>query len=178
MTTTSLYSKMPASDMIAVKNLGPLQPLELSPDHHDYLHPQDYSSSGTTYGDIDMPAEEFYQVHTTNLNRPPNVSTITPRKPINSPPSGRPTPRRSPGPIYLPANIYKLLSDVAIKELKKHNATTRSTPPPKRAVNPHDTDPQPEKTPTDAPTSDPTPPDSPVDTDLDTLSPVKPSLHP
>ena len=33
-----------------------------------------------------------------------------------------------------------------------HNATTRSTPPPKRAVNTHDTDPQPEKTPTDAPT--------------------------
>ena len=79
-----------------------------------------------------MPAEEFYQVHTTNLNRPPNVSTITPRKPTSSPPPGRPTPRRSHGPIFLPANIYKLLSDVAIKELKKHNATTRSTPPPKR----------------------------------------------
>ena len=90
-----------------------------------------------------MPAEEFYQVHTTNLNRPPNVSTLTPRKPTNAPPPGRPNPRRSPGPIYLPANIYKLLSDVAIKELKKHNATTRSTPPPKRAVNPHDTDPHP-----------------------------------
>ena len=80
-------------------------------------------------------AEEFYQVHTTNLNRPPTVSTLTPRKPINSSPPGRPNPRRSPGPIYLPANIYKLLSDVAIKELKKHNAMTRSTPPPKRAVN-------------------------------------------
>ena len=104
---------------------------ELSHDQHDYPYPQDYSSSGTTYGGIDMPAEEFYQVHTTNLNRPPKVSTITPRKPTSSPPPGRPTPRRSPGPIFLPANIYKLLSDVAIKELKKHNATTRSTPPPK-----------------------------------------------
>ena len=50
---------------------------DLSPDHHDYLHPQDYSSSGTTYGGIDMPAEEFYQVHTTNLNRPPTASTLT-----------------------------------------------------------------------------------------------------
>ena len=102
---------------------------ELSPDQHDNPYPQDYSSSGTTYGGIDMPAEEFYQVHTTNLNRPPPVSTITPRKPTPSPPTGRPNPRRSPGPIFLPANIYKLLSDVAIKELKKHNATTRSTPP-------------------------------------------------
>ena len=134
---------------------------ELSHDHHDNPYPQDYSSSGTTYGGIDMPAEEFYQVHTTNLNRPPSVSTLTPRKPIPSPPTGRPTPRRSPGPIFLPANIYKLLSDVAIKELKKHNATTRSTPPPKRAVNTHDTDPHPEHPPTETPTGDPTPPPPP-----------------
>ena len=107
----------------------------LYPDQHDNPNPQDYSSSGTTYGGIDMPAEEFYQVHPTNLNRPPSVSTITPRKPIPSPPPCRPNPKRSPGPIFLPANIYKLLSDVAIKELEKHNATTRSTPPPKSAVN-------------------------------------------
>ena len=65
---------------------------DLSPDHCEYLHPQDYSSSGTTCGGIDMPAEEFYQVHTTNLNRPPTVSTLTPRKPLTSPPAGRPTP--------------------------------------------------------------------------------------
>ena len=103
---------------------------ELSHDQHDNPSLQDYYSSGTTYGGIDMPAEEFYQVHTTNLNRPPNVSTITPRK--SSPPPGSPTPKRSPGPIFLPANIYKLLSDVAIKELKKHNATTRSNPPPQK----------------------------------------------
>ena len=121
-----------------------------------------------------MPAEEFYQVHTTNLNKPPPVSTITPRKPTPSPPTGRPNPRRSPGPIFLPASIYKLLSDVATKELKKHNATTRSTPPPKMAVNTHDTDPRPEKQPTDTPTGDPTPPphththtDSPAEPDLD-----------
>ena len=120
-----------------------------------------------------MPAEEFYQVHTTNLNRPPNVSTITPRKPTTAPPTGRPTPRRSPGPIFLPANIYKLLSDVAIKELKKHNATTRSTPPPKRAVNTHDTDPHPEKPPTDTPIGDLTPPDSTADPDLDNTEPCE-----
>ena len=146
---------------------------DLSPDHPDHLYPQDYSSSGTTYGGIGMPAEEFYQVHTTNLNRPPTVSTLTPRKPINSPPSGRPASRKSHGPMYLPANIYKLLSDVVIKDLKKHNATTRSTPPPKRAVTTHDTDPQPEQTPTDTPTSDPTPPDSPVDNDLDNTEPCE-----
>ena len=120
-----------------------------------------------------MPAEEFYQVHTTNLNRPLSVSTLTPRKPIPSPPPARPTPRRSPGPIFLPANIYKLLSDVAIKELKKHNATTKSTPPPKRAVNTHDTDPHPEHPPTDTPAGDPTPPESPADHDLDNTEPCE-----
>ena len=146
---------------------------ELSPDQHVNPYPQDYSSSGTTYGGIDMPAEEFYQVHTTNLNRPPSVSTITPREPPPSPPPGRPNPRRSPGPIFLPANIYKLLSDVAIKELKKHNATTRSTPPPQRAVNTHDTDPYPDHPPTDTPTGDPTPPASPADPDLDNTEPCE-----
>ena len=119
---------------------------ELSYDKHDNPWPQDYSSTGTTYGGIDMPAEEFYQVHTTNLTRPPTVSTLTPRKPPTAPPTGKPNPRRSLGPIFLPANIYKLLSDVAImKELKKHNATTRSTFPPKKAVNTHDTDPTPRR---------------------------------
>ena len=147
---------------------------ELSPDQHDNPYPQDQSSSGTTHGGIDMPAEEFYQVHTTNLNRSPHVSAITPRKPTPSPPTGRPNPRKSPGPIFLPANIYKLLSDVAIKELKKHNATTRSTTPPKRAVNTHDTDPHPEHPPTDTPKGYPTPPpppDSPADPDLDNTEP-------
>ena len=62
---------------------------------------------------------------------------------------------------------------MAIKELKKHNATTRSTPPPKRAVNTHGTDPSPEKPPTDTPTGDPTPPESPADPDLDNTEPCE-----
>ena len=68
-------------------------------------------------------------------------------KPTTAPPTGRPTPRRSPGPIFLPANIYKLLSDVAIKELKKAQCHHQIHPPPKRAVNTHDTDPHPEQAP-------------------------------
>ena len=78
---------------------------ELSHDQHDKPYPQDYSSTGTTYGGIDMPVKEFYQVHTTNLNRPPNVSTITPRKPTIAPPTGRPTPRRFLDPsFFLPTS--------------------------------------------------------------------------
>ena len=44
---------------------------------------------------------------------------------------------------------------------------------PKRAVNTHDIDPQPDKNPTDTPTGDPTPPASPVDTDLDNTEPCE-----
>ena len=62
---------------------------------------------------------------------------------------------------------------MANKELKKHNATTRSTPPPKRAVNSHTTDPHPEHPPTDTPTGDPTHPESPVDPDLDIFEPCE-----
>ena len=142
--------------------------------HDSRSHPQLQLTIFLRLG-IDMPAEEFYQVHTTNLNRPPSVSTFTPRKPTPSPPTDRPTPRRSPGPIFLPANISKLLSDVSIKELKKHNATTRSTPPPKRAVHTHDTEPHPDHPPTDTPTGDPTP-QIPLQTLLwTTLNPVRPS---
>ena len=124
-----------------------------------------------------MPAEEFYQVRTTNFNKPPSISTITPRKPPPPfPSSWQDHPQKVPWPhlpIFLPANIYKLLSDVAIKELKKHNATTRSTPPPNRSVNTHDTDPLPEHPPADTPTGDPTPPDSPADPDLYNTEPCE-----
>ena len=148
---------------------------ELSSDQHDTPSLQDYSSPCTTYGGIDMPTEEFYQVHTTNLNRPPHVSTLTPRKPTPSHPPGRPNHKRSPGPIFLPTNIYKLLSDVAIKELKKHNATTRSTPPPNSAGNNHHIDPPPEHTPTETPRGDPTRQIALQTLIWTTLNPVKPS---
>ena len=147
----------------------------LSHDQHHNPYPQDSSSSGTTYGGIDMPAEEFYQVHTTNPKRPPNVSTITPRKPTSSAPPGRPTPRRSPGPIFLPANIYKLLSDVAIKQLKKHNANTRSNPPPKGLLIPMTQTLPPNIHPLTLPQviQPPPPPDSPADPDLDNTEPCE-----
>ena len=62
---------------------------------------------------------------------------------------------------------------MAINDLKKHNASTRSAPPPERAVNTHDTDPHPEHPPNDTPTDDPTPPESPVDPDLDNTEPCE-----
>ena len=70
---------------------------DLSPDQPDNPYHQDSSSSGTTDGGIDMPADEFYQVHTTNINRPPNVSTPTPRRPTAAPPPP-PPPLADPTP--------------------------------------------------------------------------------
>ena len=145
---------------------------DLSPDHPDNLYPEDYSSSGTTYSGIDMPAEEIYQVHTTNLDRPHTVSTLTPRKPINAPPPGRPTLRRSPGPIYLLADIYKLLSDVAMNELKS------TMPPPDPHFHPEGLSiPMTQTlTPKRHPLTLPQviqPPDSSVDPDLDNTEPCE-----
>ena len=84
---------MPALGIIVLTHLSPLQPLELPTNmislmtsmttHTPKITPP---QAPLTYGGIDMPAEEFYQVHTTNLNRPPSVSTLTPKKPIPSPP--------------------------------------------------------------------------------------------
>ena len=125
---------------------------DLSPDHHEYLHPKDYSSSGTTYGGIDMPernSSRFILPTSIGLQLSPPLPLGNLSIPLLL---GDPTPEGLLGPS---SSIYKLLSDVAIKELKKHNATTRSTPPPKSAVNTHDTDTQPKEEPTETPTSDP-----------------------
>ena len=71
--------------------------------------------------------------------------------------------------------LFRLKNDFMYSVFNKsmHNATTRSTPPPKRAVNTNDTDPHPEQPPTDTPTGDPTPPDSPADHDLDNTEPCE-----
>ena len=145
MTTTSLYSKMHALGMIATSNLGPLLPLEL-PINMNYLR----TSTTTLIPRITPPQAPPMVALTCQLKNSTRFTLLTLIDLLISPP----LPLRSqllplllvdppPGPIFIPANIYKLLSDVAIKELKKHNATTRSTPPPKWAVNTHDTDPSP-----------------------------------
>ena len=73
------------------------------------------------YGGIDLPPDEFYQVHALSSRHPPSQRPQSqhsgPTKPI----------RRYDGPIFLPPQIYKLLSQDAMKALKAYNteATTR-----------------------------------------------------
>ena len=84
------------------------------------------------YGGIDLPPDKFYQVHALSSGHPPSPRTgLPPRPPFRpqSQHSGSTTPiRRYDGPIFLSPQIYKLLSQAAMKALKayKTKAINRS----------------------------------------------------
>ena len=77
------------------------------------------------YGGIDLPPDEFYQVHALSSRHPPPQRPGQPTRPPFRPPSqnSRPTNpiRRYDGPIFLPPQIYRLLSKDALKALKAYN---------------------------------------------------------
>ena len=77
------------------------------------------------YGGIDLPPDEFYQVHALSSRHPPPQRPGQPTRPPFRPPSqnSRPTNpiRRCDGPIFLPPQIYRLLSEDALKALKAYN---------------------------------------------------------
>ena len=86
MTTTLLFSIIPVSGMISQKSKPSAAPRAAN--QHD-LHTEpsiltesiDHSDSGTLYGGIDMAADDFYRVYTTNFKKPPQVGSLIPRKP-------------------------------------------------------------------------------------------------
>ena len=71
------------------------------------------------YGGIDPPPDSFYQVHTLSSRHPPSPRPGHPSRPSCRPqsqPSGPTKPiRRYDGPIFLPPQIYMLLSQDAMK---------------------------------------------------------------
>ena len=77
------------------------------------------------YGGIDLPPDEFYQVHTFSSRHPPSPRPDNPSRPpfrTQSLDSGpQKSIRRYDGPIFLPPQIYKLLSQDAMKALKAYN---------------------------------------------------------
>ena len=127
------------------------------------------------YGGIDLPPDEFYQVHALSSRHPPSQRPGQPSRPPFRPQSQHPRPtkpiRRYDGPIFLPPQIYKLLSQDAMKALKAYNteAITRFH---QRKV--HNTEivetpqddppgpPVPENDPPDLPESDLNIPDDPI----------------
>ena len=127
------------------------------------------------YGGIDLPPDEFYQVHALSSRHPPSQRPGQPSRPPFRPQSQHPRPpkpiRRYDRPIFLPPQIYKFLSEDAMKALKSYNteAITRFH---QRKV--HNTEivetpqddppgpPVPENDPPDLPESDVDIPDDPI----------------
>ena len=79
------------------------------------------------YGGIDLPSDAFYQIHALSSRHPPSTRPGSPLKPPFRPQS-QPSTIRTPkvfkmcdGPIYLPPQIYKLLSQDAMKALKAYS---------------------------------------------------------
>ena len=77
------------------------------------------------YGGIDLPPDEFNQVHALSSRHPPPQRPGQPTRPPFRPQSQNPRPtnpiRRYDGPIFLPPQIYRLLSEDALKALKAYN---------------------------------------------------------
>ena len=77
------------------------------------------------YGGIDLPPDEFYQVHTLSSRHLPSPRPGNPSRPSFRPQSQNSGPtkpiRRYDGPIFLPPQISKLLSQDAMKALKAYN---------------------------------------------------------
>ena len=78
------------------------------------------------YGGIDLPPDEFYQVRTLfSRHRPsprPDNPSRSPFRPQSQNSGPQKSIRRYDGPIFLPPQIYKLLSHDAMKVLKAYNS--------------------------------------------------------
>ena len=83
------------------------------------------------YGGIALPPDEFYQVHTLSSRHPPSQRPGNPSRPPLMPQSQNSGPqkliRRYDDPIFLPSQIYKLLSQDAMKALKAYNTEAINT---------------------------------------------------
>ena len=77
------------------------------------------------YGGIDLPPIAFYQVHALFSRHPPSPRPGNPSRPSFTPQSHHSgtlkSIRRYDGPIFLPPQLYKLLSQDAMKTLKAYN---------------------------------------------------------
>ena len=77
------------------------------------------------YGGIDLPPDEFYQVHALSSRYPPSQRPGQPTRPPFRSQSQTPRPtnpiRRYDGPIFLPPQIYRLLTEDALKALKAYS---------------------------------------------------------
>ena len=77
-------------------------------------------------GGIDLPHDELYQVHTLFSWHPPSPRPGNPSRtsfrPYSQQSGPQKTIRRHDGPIFLPPQIYRLLSQDEMKALKAYNS--------------------------------------------------------
>ena len=77
------------------------------------------------YGGIDLPPDEFFEVHALSSRHPPSPRPGQPSRPPSRPQPQHSAPTKKirgyDGPIFLPPQIYKLLSQDAMKALKSYN---------------------------------------------------------
>ena len=102
------------------EQISPNQPIDILKKRIKGGKPQ----NSTMEGGIDLPPDEFYQVHTLSSRHPPSPRPGNSSRPSFRPQSQNPGPmkpiRRYDGPIFLPPQIYKLLSQDAMKALKAY----------------------------------------------------------
>ena len=107
---------------------GHIYQTSYTPDNDGFNDEIPYETPGRDpYMGIDTPSDEFYNIHTTQYVPPmPAGHKLQPRLPKpNQSPETFPktqTKQRLTGPIYLPAHIYKLLSQEVKDALQKYNA--------------------------------------------------------
>ena len=87
--------------------------------------------------EIDTPPDDFYQVHQTKHSRKP----LTPLSGSQKDHSRKSTPstpkkpfKKYDGPVYVPAEVYKLLSPEAVAALKKYNSEAINKMAKKRGI--------------------------------------------
>ena len=77
------------------------------------------------HGGINLPPDVFYQIHALSSRHPPSPRPCNPSRPPFRPHSQQSGHqkciKRYDGPIYLPPQIYKLLSQDGMKALKPYN---------------------------------------------------------
>ena len=89
------------------------------------------------YHDIDTPSDDFYQVHQAKQGKPPPspLSGFQRNHPRKPPPSTTKKPfKKYDGPVYVPAEVYKLLSPEAVSALKKYNSEAINKAAKKRGI--------------------------------------------
>ena len=72
--------------------------------------------------DIDTPSDDFYQVHQTKHRKKPSKPLSGFQKDHakkNNPPAPKKPFKKYCGPVYIPAEVYKLLSPEIVAALKK-----------------------------------------------------------